>query len=162
MKPADPAARVSHETIHAAINTQPRGGLKAATVEAPRQAKPVRGRRRTSCPVTGEGDLIKGAFNRSSISTLVERRTRFVVLRKMRGNGADAVLDSFDRQMKRLPAAPRRSMTRDRGSEMACLPEPAQRLKIDIWSCDPHAPGSAAATRTPTACCVSSGRRRPT
>jgi len=42
--------------------------------------------------------------------------------------------------MKRLPVALRRSMTCDRGAEMACHPELSHRLKIDIWSCDPHAP----------------------
>ena len=42
--------------------------------------------------------------------------------------------------MKRLPAAVRKSMTYDHGSEMACHPELARSLKIDIWSCDPHAP----------------------
>ena len=52
----------------------------------------------------------------------------------MNGNGAEAVLDSFTRQMKRLPAALRKSMTYDRGSELA------RHLKIDIWVCDPHAP----------------------
>jgi IS30 family transposase len=164
MKPDEPSARVSHETIYATIYAQPRGGLRAAMVEALRQAKPVRGRRRTTLagsamvpeslriinrpeeiearlvPGHWEGDLIKGAFNRSSVGTLVERKTRFVVLCKMRGNGADAVLDSFARQMKRLPAALRKSMTYDRGSEMACHPELARRLKIDIWFCDPHAP----------------------
>ena len=164
MKPDDPSARVSHETIYAAIYAQPRGGLKAAMVEALRQAKPARGRRRTTLAgsamvpeslriinrpeeiearlVRGhwEGDLIKVAFNRSSVGTLVERKTRFVVLCKMKGNGADAVLDSFTRQMKRLPVALRKSMTYDRGSEMACHPELARRLKIDIWFCDPHAP----------------------
>jgi IS30 family transposase len=87
-----------------------------------------------------EGDLIKGAFNRSSVGTLVERKTRFVVLCKMNGNGAEAALESFSRQMKRLPAALRKSMTYDRGSEMVCHPELARRLKIDIWFCDPHAP----------------------
>ena len=39
---------------------------------------------------------------------------------------------------ERLPAALRKSMTYDRGSEMACHPELARRLKIDIWFCDPH------------------------
>jgi IS30 family transposase len=71
----------------------------------------------------------------------------------MNGNGAEAALDSFARQMKRLPAAARKSMTYDRGSDplmvceqttagqwMACHPELARRLKIDIWLCDPHAP----------------------
>jgi IS30 family transposase len=164
MKPDDASARVSHETIYAAIYAQPRGGLKAAMIDALRQAKPARGRRRTTLagsaivpeslriihrpeeiearlvPGHWEGDLIKGAFNRSSVGTLVERKTRFVVLCKMRGNGAEAVLDSFTRQMKRLPVALRKSMTYDRGSEMACHPELARRLKIDIWFCDPHAP----------------------
>ncbi|MCA3448282.1 MAG: IS30 family transposase, partial [Rhodobacter sp.] len=53
-------------------------------------------------------------------------------------NSADAVPGSFTRQIKRLPAALRKSMTCDRGSEMACHPELAHRLKIDIWFCDPH------------------------
>jgi IS30 family transposase len=164
MNQGDPSARVSHETIYAAIYAQPRGGLKAAMVEALRQAKPARGRQRTTLagssmvpeslriihrpediearlvPGHWEGDLIKGAFNRSSVGTLVERKTRFVVLCKMNGNGAEAVLNSFTRQMKRLPAALRKSMTYDRGSEMACHPELARRLKINIWFCDPHAP----------------------
>jgi IS30 family transposase len=164
MHPDDPDQRVSHETIYAAIYAQPRGGLKAAMIEALRQKKPARGRRRTTLagssmvpeslriihrpeeiearivPGHWEGDLIKGAFNRSSVGTLVERKTRFVVLCKMNGNGAEAALDSFTRQMKRLPAMMRKSMTYDRGSEMACHPELARRLKIDIWFCDPHAP----------------------
>lgn len=101
---------------------------------------PSRGNRGASGARSLEGDLIKGAFNRSSVGTLVERKTRFVVLCKMNGNGAEAALDSFSRQMKRLPAALRKSMTYDRGSEMACHPELARRLKIDIWFCDPHAP----------------------
>jgi transposase, IS30 family len=85
-------------------------------------------------------DLIKGACNRSSVGTLVERKTRFVTLAKMEGNGAEAALAGFTRQMKRLPGFLRRSLTYDRGLEMACHPELARRLKIDIWFCDPHAP----------------------
>jgi len=164
MEPDNPEARVSHETIYAAIYAQPRGGLKAAMIDALRQAKPARGLRRGTLagsamvpeslriinrpeeiearlvPGHWEGDLIKGAFNRSSVGTLVERKTRLKVLCKMNGNGAEAVLDSFTRQMKHLPVALRKSMTYDRGSEMACHPELARRLKIDIWFCDPHAP----------------------
>ena len=58
----------------------------------------------------------------------------------MDGNGAAAALEGFTRQMKHLPAFLRRSLTCDRGVEMTCHPEPARRLKIDIWFCDPHAP----------------------
>ena len=74
------------------------------------------------------------------MGTLVERKTRFVVLCRMDGNTAQAALEGFSRQMKRLPAMMRKSMTYDRGSEMACHPELSRRLKIDIWFCDPHAP----------------------
>ena len=84
--------------------------------------------------------MIKGAFSRSSVGTLVERKTRFLVLSKMDGNGAEAGLEGFSRQMKRLPQSLRKSMTYDRGLEMACHPELARRLRIDIRFCDPHAP----------------------
>ena len=164
MHPDDPSRLISHETIYAAIYAQPRGGLKAEMIAALRQHKPARGLRRTTlaggsfAPETSriihrpeeikgrlvpghwEGDLIKGAFNRSAVGTVVERKTRFLILSKMRGCTADAALEGFTRQMKRLPAMMRRSMTYDRGSEMACHSELAQRLKIDIWFCDPHAP----------------------
>jgi len=60
--------------------------------------------------------------------------------RRTNGCTANAALEGFTRQMKRLPAVLRKSMTYDRGSEMACHPELARRLKIDIWFCDPHAP----------------------
>jgi IS30 family transposase len=162
MHPEDPTRQISHETIYAAIYAQPRGGLKAEMLAALRQAKPARGLRRTTqsggsiapeslriihrpeeiegrlVPGHWEGDLIKGAFNRSAVGTVVERKTRHLILSKMRGCTADAALDGFARQMKRLPAALRKSMTCDRGSEMACHPELARRLKIDIWFCDPH------------------------
>lgn len=168
MHPDDRQARVSHETIYAMIYAQPRGGLKAALVKALRQHKERRGVGRgigrkpgggssivpeslkiihrpeevdaRMIPGHWEGDLLKGSSNRSSVGTLVERKTRFVTLAKMEGNGAAAALEGFTRQMKRLPAFLRRSLTYDRGIEMACHPELARRLKIDIWFCDPHAP----------------------
>lgn len=164
MHPDDPALRVSHQTIHAAIYAQPRGLLKAAMIEALRQGKPQRGTRRRTLagsaivperlkilhrpeeeaarmvPGHWEGDLIKGAFSRSSVGTLVERKTRFVLLSRMEGNGAAAALEGFTRQMRRLPAVLQRSLTYDRGLEMACHPELARRLKIDIWFCDPYSP----------------------
>ena len=168
MHPDAPQPRVSHETIYAMIHAQPRGGLKAALVEALRQHKQRRGPGRgigrkpgggsaivpdalrilhrpeevnaRLVPGHWEGDLLKGAANRSSVGTLVERKTRFVTLAKMEGNGAAAALEGFTRQMKHLPGFLRKSLTYDRGVEMACHPELARRLKIDIWFCDPHAP----------------------
>lgn len=164
MHPDDPDRQVSHETIYAAIYAHPRGSLKKTMVEALRQEKPSRGRRRTTLAKGGfvpealrivhrpeaiaertlpghwEGDLIKGAFNRSCVGTLVERKTRFVVLCRMDGCTAQDALEGFTRQMKKLPAFLRESLTYDRGSELACHAELAQRLNIDIWFADPHAP----------------------
>lgn len=99
MHPEDPSARVSHETIYAAIYAHPKGALRRDMIAALRQEKPSRGRvRRTAAgrgglripegsgikhrpeeiaqrliPGHWEGDLIKGAFNRSAVGTLVER-----------------------------------------------------------------------------------------
>ena len=166
MYPKDPSFQVSHETIYAAIYAHPRGALKKAMVEALRQHKPRRGRRRRTAAGAGgmvipedlrirfrpeevaerklpghwEGDFIKGAYNRSAVGTLVERKTRFVVLCKMDGCGAAAALESFTRQMKKLPAFLRESLTYDRGSEMAQHEELAKRLKINVWFADPYAP----------------------
>lgn len=160
----DPESQVSHETIYAAIYAYPRGTLKMAMVEALRQGKPSRGLRRTTIakrsfvpealrivhrpeaittrtlPGHWEGDLIKGAFNRSCVGTLVERKTRFVVLCRMDGCTAQDALEGFTRQMKKLPGFLRESLTYDRGSEMTCHARLAKRLNIDIWFADPHAP----------------------
>ena len=164
MHPDDPQWHVSHETIYAAIYAQPRGALKQEMIAALRQAKPRRGLPRTTVtsasfvpehlrikhrpeeigtrqlPGHWEGDFIKGAFNRSAVGTLVERKTRFVVLCKMDGCTAQDALTGFTRQMKKLPAFLRESLTYDRGSEMACHAELSRRLKLDVWFCDPHAP----------------------
>jgi len=164
MNSNNPTQSVSHETIYAAIYAQPRGSLKQEMIQALRQEKSARGVRRTSAAGAGfvpeelrivnrpeeialrlvpghwEGDFIKGAFNRSAVGTLVERKTRFVVLCKMQGCTAQDALEGFTRQMKKLPAFLRESLTYDRGSELACHAELSKRLNIDIWFCDPHAP----------------------
>jgi len=79
-----------------------------------------------------EGDLIKRAFNRSCVGTLVERKTRFLVLCKMEGCTAEAALAGFTRQMKKLPAFLRQSLTYERGTELTCHEELARRLNLDI------------------------------
>ncbi|OLH12963.1 transposase, partial [Xanthomonas oryzae pv. oryzae] len=84
--------------------------------------------------------MIKGAFNRSCVGTLVERKTRFVVLCRMDGCTAADALEGFTRQMKKLPASMRTSLTYDRGTELTCYAELMQGLNIDVWFADPHAP----------------------
>jgi hypothetical protein len=150
-------------------------------IEALRQHKPTRGSRRTTLAGGGfvpqqlrivyrpeqiesrrrwpghwVGDFIKGAFSRSWVGTLVERETRFVVLCRMDGCTAEDALEGFTRQMKKLPAFLRESLTYDRGTEMTCHVELAKRLNPLISGLPIRTRlGSAAATRIPTACCVS-------
>ncbi|AUN94476.1 IS30 family transposase [Pseudazoarcus pumilus] len=166
MHPDDPTRQVSHETIYATIYAHPKGALRQDMIAALRQSKPARGRPRRSAARPGglpiaealrihnrpeeiesrqlpghwEGDFIKGAFNRSAVGTLVERKSRFVVLCKMDGCSAEAALEGFTRQMKKVPAFLRESLTYDRGSEMARHEELARRLKLDIWFADPYSP----------------------
>lgn len=164
MHPDDPDRRISHEAIYATIYAYPRGSLKQGMVDALRQRKPARGRRRTTLakgqtipaalrivnrpeeiekrllPGHWEGDFIKGSLNRSAVGTVVERKTRFVILCRMDGCTANDALVGFTRQMSRLPAFLRESFTYDRGSEMACHVELARRLNLDIWFADPYAP----------------------
>lgn len=87
-----------------------------------------------------EGDLIKGAGNRSAVGTVVERKARYVVLRRMRNSSAESALEGFTRQVKHVPAQMRQSLTYDRGSEMARHADLARRLKLDIGFANPYAP----------------------
>lgn len=84
--------------------------------------------------------LGKAAFNRSRVGMLVERKTRYVVLCRMDGCTAKDALEGFTRQMRRLPAFLRQSVTYDSGRGMTCLVELAKRLNFDIWFADSHAP----------------------
>ena len=164
MKRDDSLACMNDDIIHAAIYAQPRGELRTLMTKALRKAKSARGRRRSTpagsnmaaetlrivnrpeeirawlLPGHWEANLIMGAFKRSFVGMLIDRRTSFLVLCKMKGKGLSAVPDSFTSQMKRLSVALRKSMNHDSESGIACHPELVRRLRIDIWFCDPHAP----------------------
>jgi IS30 family transposase len=164
MHPDEPSARVSHETIYAYIYAQPRGALRQLLIGALRQAHKVRlprsrgrdrrGRLRDMVSiherpvevqgrqVAGhwEGDLLKGASNASAVGTLVERKSRFVLLAKVDGPGADAVLEGFTRRLRTLPTRLRQTLTYDQGKEMARHRELAARLHLRVYFADPHSP----------------------
>src|SRR5271165_4243889 len=78
------------------------------------------------------------------------------------GNKADAVARALIDHMGRLPAHLRRSLTWDRGSEMAHHAVITTKLSLPVFFCDPHHPGSAAPTRTPTDCCANTCTETPT
>jgi IS30 family transposase len=158
------AEQVSHETIYQAIYILPRGELRKEIIGLLRQGRKLRrprsqGKDRRGgllgmvsvherpasvltrqMPGDWEGDLIKGAANASCIGTLVERKSRYVTLSKMKNCGADAALQGFSRALSRVPKTMLKSLTYDQGKEMARHEELAKRLKIKVYFCDPHSP----------------------
>ena len=86
-----------------------------------------------------EGDLIAGSRN-SHIATLVERHSRFVLLAKLDGRDAQTVVAALIKKMKRLPAELRKSLTWDRGAEMAKHKDITIATDLEIYFCDPRSP----------------------
>jgi len=165
--PDDPELRVSHETIYAALYLQGRGGLKKELIAALRSGRLRRRPRRRGenakrrnvlgdiAPISArppeaadravpghwEGDLIMGAFNRSAIVTVVERRSRFLLLGDLpEGHDAQAVYECLLEVCGDLPDLVRRSLTWDQGREMAQWPKLQLDADIEVFFCDPHSP----------------------
>lgn len=87
-----------------------------------------------------EGDLIKGARNGSAVGTWVERTSRLVILARMEGTDAQSACDGFTKKLRHVPTALRKTLTSDRGKEMAKHEQLAQRLAIQVCFADPHSP----------------------
>jgi IS30 family transposase len=162
--PCDAEMRVSHETIYRSLYVQGRGALRrelAACLRTGRYRRKPRGRHVPSTAIADmvliserpaevedravpghwEGDLLAGAFNRSAIGTLVERRSRFVLLVALPdGHSAPAVREAIAAKIVALPADLRRSLTWDRGGEMAEHVAFTVATGVDVYFCDPHSP----------------------
>jgi IS30 family transposase len=163
--PGDAEMRVCHETIYQSIYVQGRGALRRELAACLRTGRAVRrprrreGERRGRIPgmvmiserppevadraVPGhwEGDLILGKDGKSAIGTLVERSTRFVLLLHLPGrHDAASVAAQMSAQMMTLPAALRRSLTWDQGSEMSGHAGFTIATGIPVYFCDPHSP----------------------
>jgi IS30 family transposase len=157
---------VSHETIYRALYVQTRGGLRQDlhrqlslkrrerkhrdTVDGRgkslyREAFTIRQRPAEvadrAVPGHWEGDLVLGVGNASAVGTLVERATRFVILLHLPGrHDAASVAEAMIRQMGRLPEHLRRSLTWDRGSELADYARIQLELDMPVYFCDPRSP----------------------
>lgn len=162
--PDDMGTHLSAETIYAALYVLPRGTLRSellATLRQARKARRPRARgtdRRGQLPhitpiaerpadvatrtVPGhwEGDLLKGAHNGSAVGTLVERTPRLVLLARMDGADAASAYQGFTKKLRHVPASLRKTLTDDRGKEMAEHERLAHRLSIQIFFADPHSP----------------------
>lgn len=165
--PDDEAMRVSHETIYTSLYLQGRGGLKRELISALRSGRLRRRPRRRAetarranvlgdiepiakrppeaadraVPGHWEGDLIMGAFNRSAVVTVVERRSRFLLLGELPdGHDAQSVYECLLDLTGDLPDIARRSLTWDQGREMALWVELEIDAGIEVYFCDPHSP----------------------
>ena len=161
----DKTACVSHETIYQALYVQARGHLRAdlhralSTGRARRRSR-TETRRGTAIyadaltiserpaeaadravPGHWEGDLILGTANASAIGTLVERATRFTILLHLpHDHTAETVAAAMITAMADLPDHLRRSITWDRGSELAGWRDIQIALDTRLFFCDPHSP----------------------
>jgi transposase, IS30 family len=164
--PDDQEMRVSHETIYRSLFVQARGALRKELTACLRTGRTQRrshkrtehsgsGRLRgmvmisdrpaeasdRAIPGHWEGDLIMGKGGRSAIGTLVERSSRYVMLVHLpHGRTAEAVRVALTRQLSRMPADLRRTLTWDQGKEMAEHVKFTVDTKIDVFFCDPHSP----------------------
>jgi IS30 family transposase len=164
--PDDKLAKVSHETIYRCLYVQTRGTLRAdlhkrlSTKRAGRKPRARTDNRRgayssgeefkisdrppevadRAVPGHWEGDLIVGPTN-TAIGTLVERATRFVLLLHLPGDHtAETVATAMIQTMGELPEQLRRSITWDRGSEMANWRDIHLQLGTPVYFCNPHSP----------------------
>jgi len=162
--PEAPSLQVSHETIYTAIYAMPRGELRTQVIgwlrfgHAKRRPRARGEDRRGRIPdmvsihvrppevderlVPGhwEGDLIKGAYNRSAVGTLVERTTLFTVLSTMKDSGAESALQGFSHVLNRIEGQKRLSLTYDRGREMAKHQQLTEATGVKVYFADPHSP----------------------
>jgi IS30 family transposase len=160
--PHDGSMRVSHETIYRSLFVQARNVLKKELLghlrrggfmrrprtQAPRQPTIVDGisiHQRPAeiedraIPGHWEGDLLMGGVS-SQIATLVERHSRYVMLVKAQSKDTVTVTKALAKKIRELPAELRRSLTWDRGTEMAAHKDFTVATDVQVYFCDPHSP----------------------
>ena len=164
--PAQEAAlRVSHETIYKSLFIQARGVLRRELLGALRSRRLMRrahgaksqGMKRSlipdavsirerpaevedrALPGHWEGDLVMGGVA-SSIATLVERRSRYVMLVRLGAKTSEDVVDALARQVQTLPDHVMTSLTWDRGSELTQHARFTLATDVKVYFCDPHSP----------------------
>jgi IS30 family transposase len=162
---SDEGYQVSHETIYRSLYIQARGALKKELLEHLRRTRTMRRSRHhtqktddhgrivdtvsiserpaavedRALPGHWEGDLLFGSHN-SQIATLVERQTRYVMLVKVAGKDTENVINALIMNARKLPQELYKSLTWDRGKEMADHKRFTLDTNIQVYFCDPHHP----------------------
>ena len=157
--------RISHETIYRSLFIQARGVLKKELQDHLRTRRKMRRSKLSSTkgqhrgqivdavpiserppevkdravPGHWEGDLISGSRN-SHIATLVERHSRYVMLVKVSGKDTYSVVTALKKQVVKLPNELRKSLTWDRGTELAAHKDFTVSTDVAVYFCDPHSP----------------------
>jgi len=163
--PGDETHQVSHETIYRTLFIQARGALKKELLEHLRRSRGMRRSRHhtqktadhgritetvsirerpaeaedRAVPGHWEGDLLFGS-NNSQIATLVERQTRYVMLARVDGKDTETVINALIKQARKLPRELYKSLTWDRGKEMADHKRFSLATDIQVYFCDPQNP----------------------
>ncbi|MGH9687090.1 MAG: IS30 family transposase [Candidatus Acidiferrales bacterium] len=163
--PDDKSMRVSHETIYRSLFIQARGALKKELMDHLRTKRRMRRSQHSrifkdsrgqiadaisirerpaevkdrAVPGHWEGDLLSGSRN-SHIVTLVERHSRFAMLIKVPSKDTAVVVTALSRHIRKLPATLRRSLTWDRGLEMAKHKDFTVATDVQVYFCDPQSP----------------------
>jgi IS30 family transposase len=163
--PDDTSRQVSPETIYRSLFIQARGALKKELVEHLRRTRVMRRSRHhtmktdkhgritdtvsiserpasvedRAVPGHWEGDLLFGSKN-SQIATLVERRTRYAMLVKVTGKDSETVINALIKHARKLPEELYKSLTWDRGKEMADHKRFTLATDIQVYFCDPQNP----------------------
>jgi IS30 family transposase len=158
----DESMHVSHETIYRTLFMQSRGALKKELLQHLRSGRQVRHGRRAGCksgrivdpvsirqrpaevadravPGHWEGDLIVGT-GPSFVATLVERHTRYVMLSKLPDKRTETVVAALVKLVQRLPEELRKSLTWDRGAELANHKDFTVATDVQLYFCDPYSP----------------------
>jgi len=163
--PGDELNQVSHETIYRSLFVQARGVLKKELMQHLRSKRTIRRSKQSSLKRDGlgsianaisiserpasvedravpghwEGDLICGSGN-TYIATLVERHSRYVMLAKVNSRDTETVIKALVKQSKKLPRELYKSLTWDRGKELADHQNFTLATDIDVYFCDPKSP----------------------
>ena len=163
--PNDENFQVSHETIYRSLFIQARGALKKELLQHLRKTRAMRRSRHhtqktddhgritdtvsirerpasvedRAVPGHWEGDLIFGT-NNSQIATLVERHTRYVMLAKVNSKNTETVINALIKHAHKLPRELYKSLTWDRGKEMADHKRFTLATDITVYFCDPQNP----------------------
>jgi IS30 family transposase len=157
--------QISHETIYRSLFIQARGVLKKELIAHLRTSRTMRQAKSASAsgqnrgrisgavsiserpaevedraiPGHWEGDLLAGS-NNTYIATLVERHSRYVMLVKVAGKDTESVVSALIKQVNKLPEELRRSLTWDRGMEMASHSNFTIKTDVQVYFCDPQSP----------------------